>query len=435
MSAPRDPRYKETGVPWLGAIPSHWAAIPLKRLTSIVTEKAEARRFPVALENIESWTGRYVGSEGDYTGEGIAFERGDILFGKLRPYLAKAWVTIQPGEAIGDFHVLRSFDGICAQYIQRFLLSPGMISVIDGSTYGAKMPRASWEFMGSMVALRPPLEEQQAIAAFLERETAKIDALVAEQERLLVLLEEKRQAVIANAVTKGLDPSVPLKDSGIEWLGQVPAHWSVARLAHYSSIENGSTPSRNDIRYWDEGDIAWIGSGEVNQYIINEPSEYVTSLAIDECSLRVIPKGAVLVGLVGQGRTRAMSALLGINAAINQNVAAVTAGRGLAPSYLHYSLQAAYEFLRECARGGNQAALNCEIISAFRIAIPPIQEQDLIAAHLDAARDAVECLATESRRSISLLNERRAALVSAAVTGKLDVLALFPATEPALAAE
>lgn len=289
--------------------------------------------------------------------------------------------------------------------------------------------------MRSVKLLRPPLEEQQAIVAFLDRETAKIDALVAEQERLLVLIEEKRQAVIANAVTKGLDPTMPMKDSGVEWLGHVPAHWRVVRLAYYASIENGSTPNRNDLRYWDEGDIPWVGSGEVNQYIVNEPSEYVTALALDECSLRVVPKGAVLVGLVGQGRTRAMSALLGIDAAINQNIAAIIAGERLMPAFLHYSLQAAYEHLRECARGGNQAALNCEIISAFRIAIPPVQEQELIAAHLDAARDAVECLATESRRSISLLNERRAALVSAAVTGKLDVLALIPATEPALAAE
>ena len=289
--------------------------------------------------------------------------------------------------------------------------------------------------LGTVMVPIPEDGHQQAIAAFLDRETAKIDVLVAEQERLLALIEEKRHAVIANVVTRGLDPTVPMKDSGVEWLGQVPAHWSVARLAHYSSVENGSTPSRNDLRYWDQGNIGWIGSGEVNQYIINEPSEYVTALAINECSLRVIPRGAVLVGLVGQGRTRAMSALLGIDAAINQNVAAVTAGKGLAPSYLHYSLQAAYEFLRECARGGNQAALNCEIISAFRIAIPPLEEQELIAAHLDAARDAVECLATESRRSISLLNERRAALVSAAVTGKLDVPAVTPATEPALAAE
>ena len=137
----------------------------------------------------------------------------------------------------------------------------------------------------------PPHGEQQAIAAFLDRETAKIDALVAEQERLLVLLEEKRQAVIANAVTKGLDPTVPMKDSGVEWLGQVPAHWSISRIANYASVENSSTPSRNDLLYWDEGDVPWVGSGEVDQYVVSKPSEHITALAVKECGLRVIPKG------------------------------------------------------------------------------------------------------------------------------------------------
>lgn len=367
--------------------------------------------------------------------------RGDVLITKdsetPNDIAVPAVVEASAEGVLCGYHLalLRPRSGVDGGFLAWALRSKEVAAQFTVRAQGVTRYGLTTVGLGTVMVPIPENGHQQAIAAFLDRETAKIDALVAEQERLLVLLEEKRQAVIANAVTKGLDLTVPMKDSGVEWLGQVPAHWSVVRLAYYASIENGSTPNRNDLRYWDEGDIPWVGSGEVNQYIVNEPSEYVTALALDECSLRVVPKGAVLVGLVGQGRTRAMSALLGINAAINQNVAAVIAGERLMPAFLHYSLQAAYEHLRECARGGNQAALNCQIISAFRIAIPPIQEQELIAAHLDAARHAVECLATESRRSISLLNERRAALVSAAVTGKLDVLALIPATEPALAAE
>lgn len=171
--------------------------------------------------------------------------------------------------------------------------------------------------MGNVWLPAPTLSEQHAIAAFLDRETAKIDALVAEQERLLVLLAEKRQVAITRGIAQGLDPLKPMVESGLGWLGSVPAHWRIAPIRYYASVGNGSTPSKDNLGYWDSGDVAWVASGEVNQYHVTEPTDYVTTLAVAECGLRILPQGAVLVGLVGQGRTRAMSAILRIPAAIN----------------------------------------------------------------------------------------------------------------------
>lgn len=254
MSFPRYPKYRDSGVEWLAEVPEHWAVTRLKYTLRLLTEKTDRRENPIALENIEGWTGRFIPTETEFEGEGIAFDKGDILFGKLRPYLAKAYRAEASGEAIGDFHVVRPVDGIDSRFAQYQFLSREFIAIVDGSTFGSKMPRASWEFVGGMKLTIPPAGEQTQIAEFLYRETTKIDALVLEQRRLMELLKEKRQAVISHAVTKGLNPHVPMKESGIELLGEVPAHWQLVRLRHACTsiflgltttvdyVENGGVP-------------------------------------------------------------------------------------------------------------------------------------------------------------------------------------------------
>ncbi|MGH8557350.1 MAG: restriction endonuclease subunit S [Methylococcales bacterium] len=196
---------KDSGIEWLGEVPEHWALKRLKRNLRLLTEKTSQRDNPVALENVESWSGRFIQTETLFEGEGIAFERGDILFGKLRPYLAKAYLTENTGEAIGDFHVLRPTNDIDSRFSQYQILNREFIAIVDGSTFGAKMPRVNWEFLGNIVLTTPPLVEQQTIAAFLDRETAKIDALIAEQQRAITLLQERRAALISAAVTGKID--------------------------------------------------------------------------------------------------------------------------------------------------------------------------------------------------------------------------------------
>jgi type I restriction enzyme S subunit len=218
MSFARYPNYKDSGVEWLGQVPEHWAVKRLKHNLNLLTEKTDRRENPVALENIEGWTGCFIATETEFLGEGVAFEAGDILFGKLRPYLAKAYRAEFSGEAVGDFHVMRPVKDVDSRFAQYQILNREFIDIVDGSTFGSKMPRASWDFVGGMLVTTPPRAEQTQIAAFLDRETAKIDGLVAEQRRLMALLKEKRQAVISHAVTRGLNPDAPMKPSGIEWL-------------------------------------------------------------------------------------------------------------------------------------------------------------------------------------------------------------------------
>ena len=212
MSFPRYPKYKPSGVEWLGDVPEHWAVKRLKHNARLLTEKTDRRDHPVGLENIEGWSGRFIPTETAVEGEGIAFDAGDILFGKLRPYLAKAYLAQSSGEAVGDFHVMRPAVGIEARFAQYQILNREFIAIVDGSTFGSKMPRASWEFVGGMKVTLPPLAEQTAIAEFLDAELAKFDALTAEAQRAIDLLQERRTALISAAVTGQIDVRQPPKN-------------------------------------------------------------------------------------------------------------------------------------------------------------------------------------------------------------------------------
>jgi type I restriction enzyme S subunit len=270
----------------------------------------------------------------------------------------------------------------------------------------------------------PPSSEQTQIAAFLDRETEKIDGLVAEQRRLMELLKEKRQAVISHAVTRGLNPDAPMKPSGIEWLGDVPAHWDAAPLKFLAKIGNGSTPSREIPEYWAETGFPWLNSSVVNSKVVTEPEGFVTTRALRECHLPIVVPPAILVGITGQGRTRGMSAMLGIEATINQHVAYVKPSSVcLDVNYLLRIFESAYLKLRRDSEetGATKGAITCGQIGELRIPVPPLAEQNAIVVFLESESSKFDTLTTEAHRTIDLLQERRTALISAAVTGQIDV--------------
>ena len=420
MSFAKYPAYRDSGVAWLGEVPGHWEVKRLKHSLSLLTEKTDRRTNPVALENIESWSGRFIATETEFAGDGVAFMQGDVLFGKLRPYLAKVLLADSEGEAVGDFHVMRPNDAIAPRFAQYQLLNRTFIDIVDGSTFGSKMPRASWEFVSSMPLVIPPMAEQTAITAFLDRETAKIDALVAEQEKLIALLQEKRQAVISHAVTKGLNPDAPMKDSGVDWLGEVPAHWGVSALSYLSSIETGSTPDRAVPRYWN-GSIPWLKTGEINWSPIREAEEFITEEGLANSAAKLSKPGTLLMAMYGQGVTRGRVALLEIEATYNQACAAITFGSRLLPTYGRYFFVAAYDHIREGGNETSQMNLSAGLIAKFRLTVPPSHEQNAIVSFLDKETHRLDELVSEAEAVIELLQERRTALVSAAVTGQIDV--------------
>ena len=413
---------------------------PAKRLKHVVSRRrsrvdgnGDGRPY-VGLENIESWTGKLLGNSAatdearsaimvEGTSLSNTFERGDVLFGKLRPYLAKAWVAEFPGRSTTELLVMHPVE-IEPRFLRYVCLWHDFVDAVDASTFGSKMPRADWDFIGNMFVPIPEWRKQRAIADYLDRETARLDALVAEKERLLDLLTEKRRALITRAVTRGLDPNVPLRDSGISWLGEIPAHWEIWKVGHIAKVGNGSTPSRSNAEYWSEGRIPWLNSSVVNRPEVTHADQFVTELATQECHLPQVKRGSVLMAITGQGKTRGRAAVLSFDATINQHLAFIHPKQSrLLPWFLKWTLFAAYDFLRSISddAGGTKGALTCEEVANLRVPVPPVREQAGILENIATSVERLDSLRAVAKNTISLIKERRSALISAAVTGQIDM--------------
>jgi type I restriction enzyme S subunit len=426
LSFLRYPRYKDSGVHWLGEVPAHWEVKRLKHNLRLLTEKTDRRDHPVALENIEGWTGRFIPTETKFEGEGVAFNAGDILFGKLRPYLAKAYRAESSGEAVGDFHVMRPRRDIDSRFAQYQFLNREFIAIVDGSTFGSKMPRASWEFVGSMKVTTPPAAEQSAIAAFLDRETEKIDELVAAQRRLIALLKEKRQAVMSHAVTRGLDPAAPLKPSGIEWLGDVPAHWDLRRIGSISTkITNGFVGPTRDI-FAPQG-IRYLQSmhikGNEIRYDETNAPYFVSEDWSNEHAKSILESGDVLI--VQTGDIGQVSVVPPEFAGCNCHALIIVAPLRpvVSGDWLSWVLNSDYGFhtLLSIQTGALHPHLNCGDVKDVSIPVPPSPEQQAIIEYIVGTARDFDALTAEAQRAIDLLQERRTAVISAAVTGQIDV--------------
>ena len=421
MSFPKYEAYKDSGVEWLGEVPEHWALVPLKWLCELVTTKAIDTSWQIGLENVESWSGRFIETESEFAGSGLAFIPNDILFGKLRPYLAKAYLADNSGDAVGDFFVLRPRT-ILANYLHKYILSTSVINTLNASTIGAKMPRVSWEDMGGLSVAVPTVEEQTQIARFLDHETARIDALIAEQHRLIELLKEKRQAVISHAVTKGLDPTAPLKDSGVEWLGEVPAHWEIGKFKWFLRTASGGTPPSSDRSTYYDGDIPWLRSLDLNDDLVTDFEVSVTRRAIDETSCKMVPKHSVLIAMYGGDGTIGKNGLLMFDSAINQALCAFLPSPNFESKYLHRYIQFYRPYWMINAESSRKDPnIGQDRIGDHYIPIPSIREQRRIADFLEEELSKLNNLSIEANLLVSHLQERRSALISAAVTGKIDV--------------
>jgi restriction endonuclease S subunit len=196
-----DAPLKPSGIEWLGDIPAHWEVKRLKYFISLITEKVEEDLPKVGLENIESKTGEFIETDSDFAGQGVRFKPGDVLFGKLRPYLAKVWLSNMDGQAVGDFYVFRSKGEVQPEFAKYRILDSSFIEVVNSSTYGSKMPRVSWEFIADLPIAVPPIAEQESIVRYIETETARVDAKKAHTEKLIALLTEYRTALISEVVT------------------------------------------------------------------------------------------------------------------------------------------------------------------------------------------------------------------------------------------
>jgi type I restriction enzyme, S subunit len=426
--------YKDSGSKLLGDVPEHWQLSRVKYVAEITPKKPIVDRSLkcsfIPMEKLK--TDSIILDETkqiDTVYDGYTyFADGDILMAKVTPCFENKNIAIAKGltNKIGfgssEIYTIRASEKVVNRFLYYRLQEDGFMDLAIGAMTGAGgLKRVPSEVVANYIYASPEDGEQQKIANFLDHETAKIDTLIEKQQQLIKLLKEKRQAVISHAVTKGLNPNAPMRDSGVEWLGEVPEHWAMPKISHIGRVLNGSTPDKSNLSYWEGGAVPWLASGCLNSEIVDEPSHLISEAAYQNSSVELIPTDSLLVGMVGQGKTRGTSAILAINSCINQNMAAIIPNEKVKIRFLYFLFQAMYDDLRELGRGGNQAALNCEIISSIRIPLPPIEEQTAIVDMLDELLIKLGDTDTLGEVQITLLQERRTALISAAVTGKIDV--------------
>ncbi len=196
---------KDSGVEWLGEVPESWVEQKIKFISKLINEKTSEKSNVIALENIESWTGKYIETESSFESDAVKFKKNDVLFGKLRPYLAKVYLVENQGEAVGDIYVLRPNKLIHPQFLKFFMLSEKFIDYVNSSTNGTKMPRANWDFIGCIPIFLPHIKVQHEIVEYLESAVLKIELIINKQISLIEKLEEYRSSIISHAVTGKID--------------------------------------------------------------------------------------------------------------------------------------------------------------------------------------------------------------------------------------
>ncbi len=430
MSRQSYAKYRPSGVEWLGDLPCHWAIQRVKFAATLINDKTAAgdAGLPyVGLENVESWTGKLIGLDKECAADGISnrFAAGDVLFGKLRPYLAKALEASCDGVCSSEILVLRPCE-VHSRYLLYFVLSRDFVNIVDSSTYGAKMPRASWDFIGNLSIPIPPSPEQQVIAAFLDRQTGKIDALVEKKRRLIELLKEKRAALISHAVTKGLNPNVPMKDSGIEWLGMVPEGWEIVPLRHLAiSIQTGPFGSQLHADDYRPGGVPVVNPVHlVDGRVVGDEGAAVDNEVFHRLRRHALKPGDILFARRGE---------IGRCGLVEENQANWLCGTGsmrvrldhskCVPRFLNFLFNS-NPFGKELtlnAVGTTMLNINNTILARMCVAVPPCREQWEIVDCLQESCFVTEALITRVTGAISRLLEYRTALISAAVTGKIDV--------------
>jgi len=440
MSFLRYPAYKDSGVEWLGEVPEHWEVKRLRNVSTLNPSKSEISNLDRDTE-VSFLPMEAVGDDGtlvlDRTRPIIEvdsgytyFREGDVTIAKITPCFENGKGAVmrglQNGHGFGttELIVVRPSEGkTSSNFLHCLFTSHPFRQLGEAAMYGAGgQKRVPDDFVRDFAVAFPPLAEQSAITSFLNHETAKIDALVAEQERLIELLKEKRQAVISHAVTKGLNPSVPMKDSGVEWLDEVPAHWEVAQFRRYVAIAEGQV-NPEEPPY---ASMVLIAPNHVESSTGRVVALETAAEQGAESGKYVCSKGDVIYSKIRPALRKVCIAP--VDCLCSADMYPLKPHSGLTSDYLLWYMLSD-EFSTLAVLESERVAMpkiNRETLNPVVIVVPPDSEQRDIAAHLSAVTGDFDRLMTEATVAVELLQERRTALISAAVTGQIDVRGWAP---------
>ena len=395
-------KMKESGIDWIGQIPQEWEVSKLEHYVDIfgrigfrgyttndiVNEGEGVISFSPS--NIIDYSvidknNTYISWSKYNESPEIQIKIGDVLYVKTGSSYGKTGIvnklsnkaTINP-----QLVVLKPKKYTDSRLINYFLNSSVGKEQSELIVGGSTIPTITQESIKKMIFPKMSFEEQQKIADFLDKKTAQLDKVKALLEEQIQKLKDYRASLIYETVTKGLDKTVPMKDLGIDWIGQVPEGWGVGKVKYFSQISAGATPDRNNSLFWN-GNINWMSSGEVNQGIVKHTSETITDLALKRTSTKLLPNGTVMLALNGQGKTKGTAAVLAIESASNQSLASfIVDNKILNNMYLYYFFVANYYNIRGL-KGEDRDGLNLQLVSNIVIPLFEFEEQQKIVDFLD----------------------------------------------------
>ncbi len=419
--------YKDSGVEWLGKVPEHWIISSIKYLTKSVgtggtpknlisfTDDEEINWFTPAdfLGDLEvQISSKYVTFDSVKTGDSKLYQSGSVLMIGIGATLGKIAICNKSFSCNQQINVLVPNRAINSEYLAYALIV--QIEQIKQLSNSSTIGIINQDKTKQILITLSSLDEQIQIANFLDHETAKIDSLIEKQQQLIELLKEKRQAVISHAVTKGLNPNVPMKDSGVEWLGDVPEHWTVTRAKLVSDI---FVPQRNKPELNEEEGCAWVTMDDMKNKYIQSVNRYVAKNSVMLAGSKILQKGAVIASCVGNF---GVTSINNIDVIINQQLQAFIP-RNIKAEYLQNLVSISKNYFELIGTAATLVYVNQEGFQNLPVLLPPHDEQVAICVQIENDENKYDQLIQLGLKQIKILQERRTALISAAVTGKVDV--------------
>jgi type I restriction enzyme S subunit len=440
------PEYKDSNIDWLAAIPEHWTTSKLRYTFSfgkgLTITKENLRDTGIPCVNYGEVHSKYgfevnpqkhplkcVGEEYVKTSPYALLQNGDIVFADTSEDIdgsGNFTQLVSDEQIFAGYHTIiaRPFDRECSRFYAYLLDSKELRTQIRHAVKGVKVFSITQAILRGVNIWLPPLKERTQIANFLDHETAKIDTLIEKQQQLIKLLKEKRQAVISHGVTKGLIPNAPMKDSGVEWLGEVPEHWQIVPLKYLCTFSGGGTPTKDNLSYWTNGNVPWVSPKDMKSFWIDKTQDYVTERAVKESSTNFVDEGALLMVVRSGILQRTIPiAINTVPVTMNQDMKALKFNDRIDVQYAAgFILGSVNSLLLDWSKdGATVESIEYEYLANGLFPVPPKQEQQAIISFINKQQSTFQTLEDKALLGIKLLSERRTALISAAVTGKIDV--------------
>ena len=406
---------KDSGIAWLGKIPKHWNRISLKFLCQISTgdkdtvNKIDDGLYPFfvrspQIERINSYT---------YDGEAILMAGDGVGAGRVFHYFCGKF----------DFHQrvynLHNIQGAKGKFLY-YYLSSNFYKLMDAGSAKSTVDSVRLPMLKDFPVVVPTIEEQSRIANFLDKKCTEIDELIALQDRMIAQLTTYKQAVITETGTKGLDPNVKIKDSGVEWIGEIPEHWDVCRVKNISNTNSGSTPK--NISESDDSNIVWIRTTDINDDIVYDSSLHISLDEFKSASCPMLPVGTCLVAMYGGGGTIGKCGVIGEIATINQALCSMEVYENYYYLYLYNILRAVRKYWMKFAVGTRKDPnINQDIVNEMWIPYPSLSEQQSIANYLDQKCKEIDELISVKKDKIEKLKAYKKSVIYEYVTGKKQV--------------